>query len=61
MRWCGDESLEIYARLNDEEWTHVSSTYSAHVDSTVASRLRALGPALDFEQLAPRLATGAEA
>eukprot|EP00310_Coccolithus_braarudii_P006559 CAMPEP_0183377042 /NCGR_PEP_ID=MMETSP0164_2-20130417/121991_1 /TAXON_ID=221442 /ORGANISM="Coccolithus pelagicus ssp braarudi, Strain PLY182g" /LENGTH=171 /DNA_ID=CAMNT_0025554455 /DNA_START=303 /DNA_END=815 /DNA_ORIENTATION=+ len=54
LRWRGDESLEKYARLNDCEWrSHVRSTYAAVVDSTIASRLAALGP-VDFENVAPR-------
>ena len=58
LRWRGDESLEVYARLNDEEWrARVRSTYTAHVGSTVAARLAGLGP-LDFEQVAPTLAEG---
>ena len=56
LRWRGDESLEIYARLNDDEWrTHVRNTYAARVDSTVAARLASIGP-IDLEQIAPRLA-----
>ena len=56
LRWRGDESLEIYARLNDDEWrAHVRSTYAARVDSTVAARLASIGP-IDLEQIAPRLA-----
>jgi hypothetical protein len=58
LRWRGDESLEIYARLNDDEWTrHVRATYVAHVDSAVAGRLGAIGP-FDFENLAPAIAQG---
>jgi len=56
LRWVGDSSLDIYARLNDSEWTnHVASTYSAVVDSTIAGRLAALGT-LDLEYVALRLA-----
>ncbi len=56
LRWRGDESLEIYARLNDSEWRrYVRGTYSAHVGSTVAGRLAQLGP-FDFEQIALRVA-----
>ena len=43
LRWCGDLSLEIYARLNDSEWSeHVQQIYTANVDSTVAARLASL-------------------
>jgi hypothetical protein len=57
LRWRGDLSLEIYARLNDGEWaTHVASTYTAHIDSTIAARLAALGT-LDLEHAALRLQT----
>ena len=56
LRWRGDESLELYARLNDSEWRgYVFSTYGAVVDSTVAGRLTTLGH-LDFEQVAPTVA-----
>ena len=56
LRWRGDLSLEIYARLNDTEWAaHVSSMYTAHVDSSVAGRLAALGT-IDHEYAAIRLA-----
>ena len=56
LRWRGDLSLEIYARLNDSEWaTHVQQTYSAQVDSTIAGRLAALGT-IDLEAAALRLA-----
>ena len=55
LRWRGDESLEIYARLNDAEWaTHVQQTYTAHVDSTIAGRLATLGT-IDLEAAALRL------
>ena len=56
LRWRGDESLELYARLNNDEWRgHVFSTYRAVVNSTIAGRLTALGH-LDFEQVAPIVA-----
>ena len=56
LRWRGDASLEIYARLNDSEWSaNVQRVYSAHVDSTVAARLATLGT-IDLEQAAVRLA-----
>ena len=42
LRWRGDESLEIYARINDADWAHwVSKSLASVVDSTVASRLAA--------------------
>jgi hypothetical protein len=56
LRWRDEASLEIYARLNDSEWaSHVTSIYTAHVDSTISARLAALGP-IDFEDAALRLA-----
>ena len=59
LRWRGDLSLEIYARLNDSEWSaHVSSTYTARVDSTIAGRLASLGT-IDLEAAALRLAAAA--
>ena len=56
LRWRGDESLEIYARLNDSEWrANVIATYTATVDSTVAGRLpSAVGPIdVDLAALQP--------
>ena len=56
LRWRGDESLDIYARVNDDEWRgHVFNSYDAVVDSTIAGRLAALGH-FDFEQVAPIVA-----
>ena len=54
LRWRGDESLLIYARLNNGEWArNIHSTYTAVVDSTVAARLpRAVGVFdLDFSDV----------
>jgi hypothetical protein len=60
LRWRGDLSLEIYARLNDDEWAgHAQQIMTAHVDSTIAGRLAALG-AIDLDRAAMRLARGAE-
>ena len=40
LRWRGDESLEIYARVNDTEWSDwIGRTLTASVDSTIASRI----------------------
>ena len=40
LRWRGDESLELYARVNDDVWAgEIEKTVSATVDSTIASRL----------------------
>ena len=40
LRWRGDESLEIYARVNDSEWADwTQKTINVAVDSTIASRL----------------------
>jgi len=40
LRWRGDESLEIYARVNDEEWAKWTGlALDARVDSTVVPRL----------------------
>ena len=59
LRWRGDLSLEIYARLNDQEWaSHVASTYTAHVNSTIAGRLAALGT-IDLKAAALRLSAAA--
>ena len=40
LRWRGDESLELYARVNDEEWAKWTGlALDARVDSTVVPRL----------------------
>ena len=40
LRWRGDESLKIYARLNNSEWAHwTNKMLSVSVNSTIASRL----------------------
>ena len=40
LRWRGDESLEVYARVNNAEWAAwTSKLLSATVESTIASRL----------------------
>ena len=45
VRWLGDSSLEIYARLNDEEWTQYTTMgYSTVVNSNIAARLAQEGP-----------------
>ena len=47
LRWRGDESLEIYARVNDDEWADWGGqAVHAHVDSSIVPRL----PNLDFTQ-----------
>lgn len=39
-RWRGDESLEIYARVSDQEWEQrLSSVLDATVDATLVPRL----------------------
>ena len=39
LRWRGDESLDTYARVNDDEWASwINKTLSASVDSTIAAR-----------------------
>ena len=50
---------EVYARLNDSEWSeHVQQIYTANVDSTVAARLASLGT-IDLEAAALRFAQAA--
>ena len=40
LRWRGDESLEIYARVNNNTWAAwTSKLLDASVESTIASRL----------------------
>ena len=40
LRWRGDESLDVYARVNNAEWAAwTSKILDASVDSTIASRL----------------------
>ena len=56
LRWRGDESLEIYARVNDADWKrHIFHTYAVEVSSTIADRLAGLGTT-DLEAAADRLA-----
>ena len=41
LRWRGDESLDLYARVNDEDWASwIEKSLAASVDSTVASRFK---------------------
>ena len=41
LRWRGDESLDLYARVNDEDWASwIAKSLHASVDSTVASRFK---------------------
>ena len=45
LRWRGDESLEIYARVSDQEWEQrLSSVLDATVDASLVPRL----PQLDI-------------
>ena len=40
LHWRGDDSLEIYARINDSEWAEwTAKARGAHVESSIASRL----------------------
>ena len=40
LRWRGDESLDVYARVNNEEWAMwTSKLIDSTVESTIASRL----------------------
>ena len=40
LRWRGDESLEVYARLNNSEWaTWTGKIVDVAVQSTISSRL----------------------
>ena len=40
LRWRGDESLEVYARLNNTEWSEwTSKIVDVAVHSTISSRL----------------------
>ena len=40
LRWRGDESLEIYARVNNEDWASWTRKMAdVAVDSSIASRL----------------------
>ena len=56
LRWRGDESLEIYARINTSVWrARVRATYSVMVSSTVAARIGGLG-AVDLAEYAARFA-----
>ena len=56
LRWRGDESLEIYARINTSVWRErVRATYDVVVSSTVAARIGGLG-AVDLAEYAARFA-----
>ena len=45
LRWRGDQSLEIYARVSDQQWTtQLTGAMAATVDATLVPRL----PTLDF-------------
>jgi len=40
LRWRGDESLEVYARVNNSEWAEwTGKAVNVAVDSTIAGRL----------------------
>ena len=40
LRWRGDDSLEIYARINDSEWAEwTAKARGVNVESSIASRL----------------------
>ena len=56
LRWRGDDSLEIYARINTSVWrARVTATYDVRVSSAVASRIGGLG-AVDLAAYAARFA-----
>ena len=39
LRWRGDESLEIYARVNDSDWAEwIGKTIDVEVQSSMAAR-----------------------
>ena len=39
LRWRGDESLETYARVNDDQWARwVGASIDAQVDSSISTR-----------------------
>ena len=47
LRWRGDESLEVYARVNDEDWArHGARALEQRVDSSIVPRL----PPLEFTE-----------
>ena len=59
LRWRGDEALDTYARLNDEQWReYVNAIYNSNVNSTVAARIASIGP-IDLESAAARYAAAA--
>ena len=40
LRWRGDESLEIYARVSDQLWEkHLSASLGVKVDASIVPRL----------------------
>ena len=47
LRWRGDDSIEIYARLNDDEWVEwLAKAAEAQVDSTIVPRLPTIDASL---------------
>ena len=50
VRWRGEESLDIYARVSDGQWIdRIDSTLTAHVDAAQVPRLPTID--LDAERL----------
>ena len=51
LRWRGDDSLEIYARLNDDEWASwIGKSLTVEVDSAIASRFTDMDFSPEVEQ-----------
>ena len=51
LRWRGDESLETYARLNDDQWASwIAKSLSSTVDSSMAARFRDMDFSPEVEQ-----------
>ena len=59
LRWRGDESLDAYARVNDDEWSSwINKTLSASVDSSIASRFTDMDFSPEVQQRLNKIAMG---
>ena len=59
LRWRGDESLDAYARVNDDEWSSwINKTLTASVDSSIASRFTDMDFSPEVQQRLNKIAMG---
>ena len=58
LRWRGDDSLKVYARLNNSEWAHwTNKMVSVSVNSTISSRLTYMDFSAETQQRFQEVAT----